>query len=267
MGDRIVVEDLVVKAADHVLVNGVSLNWNAGEVIGLVGASGSGKTMTARSLLGLTPVRPGVVSGSVTFEIDDQVLSPYDGHPMGRQLHRAFSSIRGKLLGYVAQDARAALDPLQRVGHQVATSARMGGHGIDPNPWLIRAGFADPTTIVRQFPHHLSGGMAQRVTIAQALARGSRFLIADEPTTGLDPVISASLIQELAEMAASGIGVLVITHDLRLLPDIADTIYVMDSGKIVERGQPEALLSGSFSTHAGTRLVQASRKIAGGRLG
>jgi len=223
--------------------------------------------MTARALLGLTPVRPGVTEGQVVFHIGSSTLNPYEacGHQPGRPLERAFKGIRGSAIGYVAQHARAALDPLQAVGRQVAISARLGGHPTDPLPWLRRAGFDNPASIVHRYPHQLSGGMAQRVTIAQALARGSRFLIADEPTTGLDPVISAALVQELEHLASDGIGVLIITHDLALLPQVAAELFVMDQGRIVETGSPDAVLSGDFDSLAGIKLVNASREIRSGR--
>jgi ABC-type glutathione transport system ATPase component len=109
--------------------------------------------------------------------------------------------------------------------------------------------------------------MSQRVMIALALARGSRFLLADEPTSALDPTIAAEVLDALRGLVTSGIGILLVTHDLRVLPGLADELLVMDRGRIVEKAHPDALLRGQLTDPASARLLEATRRVAGGRLG
>jgi ABC-type dipeptide/oligopeptide/nickel transport system ATPase component len=222
-------------------------------VLALVGSSGSGKSLTARALLGLVTCRPGLTAGRVVLDTGERVLElrePAD-----------FRLARGGLVGLLPQDARASLDPLWTIGRQVAAAARLGGSGETVDACLVRAGFADPGAVARAWPHELSGGMAQRAAIALALARRSRFLIADEPTTGLDPAIQRALLAELLRLREDGIGILFITHDLRLLPGFADRLLVMDAGRIVEEAAGPASLRGG-----GRPLLEATRRISGGVL-
>ena len=132
---------------------------------------------------------------------------------------------------------------------------------MDPVPWLRRAGLQDSERVARLYPHELSGGMAQRASIALALARGSRFLLADEPTTGLDPTVQEEILAELLSLRDQGVGLLFITHDLRLVPRIADALLVMHQGRLVE-----SLNSGnldSLVSPAGRALWTATRRISG----
>lgn len=269
--DAIELRGLRIRAGDRVLVDDVSLELRAGQVVGLVGSSGCGKTLTALSLLGLVDLQPGVVSADLAIHHDGATHRPWsevlDGDDRAR--HRAFAPIRGRILGYLPQDARNALDPLFRVGRQVrdAAALRLGDADQDARPWLRRAGLQDPERVERLYPHELSGGMAQRVVIAQALARGSRFLLADEPTTGLDPTVQRGLLEELRDLATAGIGILFITHDLRILPGFADVVLVMENGRVVETTTPMKLQSGDVESAAGRQLVAATRQVAAGRLG
>lgn len=267
--DRVHLRGLVVEAGDTRLIHGIDLHLVPGELVGLVGASGSGKSLTARSLLGLVDIEPGVVAGSLRIDRGKRLFTPYDGiHSRGRRRRdRAFRIVRGSLIGYLPQDARAALDPLSRVGRQVAAAARLAGSDRDPLPWLRKAHLPEPERVARLYPHELSGGMAQRVVIAQILARNSRFVLADEPTSALDPTVQASILGELRALADRGRGVLLITHDLRVLPGLADRLLVVHDGRIVERTTPEALASGEVQSEAARRLVAATRKVAGGVLG
>ncbi len=246
-------QGLVVKAGARTVLNGVDLVVPAGQVVAMVGSSGSGKSVTTRAVLGLLPFAPGRVAGSVLLA---------DGiNTVDAQSEADFARLRGGAIGLLSQDARASLDPMWNIGRQIRAVARLAGQDADVPGILRTAGFDDPDRIEGLYPHELSGGMAQRAAIALALARRSRFLLADEPTTGLDPSIQRGVLQELRRVADGGMGVLFITHDLRLLPGFADRIVVMAEGRIVEAADRVADLRG-----AGRALVEATRSIAGGAL-
>jgi len=271
MPDRLEISGLTLRVRDRVLVQDASFQLRAGEVLALVGASGCGKTLTALSVLGMVDLQPGVVAADLVVQVGDEVHRPWQGVLGADQRRRdqAFAPVRGRLVGYLPQDARNSLDPLLRVGRQVrdAAALRTGNADEDPRPWLRRAGLPDPERVEQLFPHELSGGMAQRVAIAQALARGSRFLLADEPTTGLDPTVQRGILDEIRTLARDGIGVLFITHDLRILPGLADAVLVMENGCVVERTTPLELQSGELTSAPARRLVEATRRVAAGRLG
>lgn len=250
MADALAVEGLGVRAGARVLLDGVSLRLAAGEVLALVGGSGSGKTLTCRAVLGMVDVAPGVVQGDVAITVAGVTARPYSScrGVTRRERDRAFAGVRGALVGYLPQEA--ALDPFRRVGAQVGAAARLAGSALPPEAWLARAGFvaAEAARVASGWPHELSGGMAQRVAIAATLARGSRFVLADEPTTGLDAPVARSILAELRRLADDGRGVLVVTHDLRGLDGVADRIEVMDGGRVVG---PES--------EAGRALFEAAR--------
>ncbi|GDX81134.1 ABC transporter ATP-binding protein [Deltaproteobacteria bacterium] len=232
------VDRLSVRSGERVLVHDVSLTVRTGEVVALVGPSGSGKTLTLRGTLDVLPFRPGRVGGEVYIDAKSQG---------GRALRAA--------VGLLFQEARASLDPLRTLGAQLVHAARLAGAEADVHALLRQRGFADPAFAATRFPHELSGGMAQRAATAVALARRCAFLFCDEPTTGLDAPVQAELIAELRRI--EGVGILFVTHDLRLLPGFADRILVMDDGRIVEEADRVEGLSG-----AGRRLVEATRGIA-----
>lgn len=270
MPDAVQLQDLVIRVGERVLVDHVDLSLAASELVGLVGSSGSGKSLTAKSMLGLVDLEPGVVEGELRITVGAVEHRPYAScRGAGRRARdRAFHAVRGGLVGYLPQDPRDALDPLARVGRQVGSVARLGGHGPDPLPWLGRANLPQPERVARLYPHELSGGMAQRVVIAQALARGSRFLLADEPTSALDPTVQAAILRELRRLVdEDGLGVLLITHDLRVLPGLADRLVILAAGRVVERTTPEALRDGDVHSEAAVALVEATRAVAAGGLG
>lgn len=259
MGDPLVLEHLRIDSDSTTLVHDVSLSLAPGELVGLVGASGSGKTLTCRALLGMADLTPGVTEGRLVVPTPSGPDEPYralHGAPR-RARDRRFASLRGAVLGYLPQHAQASLDPLRRVGRQVAD-------GDQVEPWLIRAGFpeSDAPRIARMFPHQLSGGMAQRVAIAQVLALGSPFLVADEPTTGLDVAVQVQIVRTLRHLADQGLGVLMVTHDLGLLRPVADRLLLMEAGRIVEEWTADRIDTGEASTEAGRRLLGAVRARA-----
>ena len=264
--DHIRVDDLQIEASGTPLVRGVSLRVAAGELVALVGASGSGKSLTAKAILGMVRPLPGVVRGSIAVQVGAEGYAPYSTRGAAREAQ--FRRLRGRLVGYLPQAASAALDPVWSVGRQVAeVIALCEREGGTPQPvahWLRRAGFREPSAIAGLYPHELSGGMAQRVCIALALARGSRFLLADEPTTGLDPTVQEAILSELAALRDAGLGVLFITHDLRLVPRLADRVVVLDQGAVAET-MPATELHGARS-QAARLLLTATARIAGGAL-
>ena len=248
--------DLEIRAGEAVLVRGASLDVAPGELVALVGASGSGKTMTARALLGLTRVEPGVTGGELEVTLDSGVVRPFE---------QGFGGLYGTALGYLPQDARGGLDPLWTIGKLVAECLELAGRPLEVEPWLRRAGFMRPVRVAGLYPHELSGGMAQRASIACALARGARFLVADEPTTGLDPTVQEAILRELAGLAAEGIGVLLITHDLRVVRRHAHRVLVMHEGAIVESRSVDELEQ--LASAPARALLEATARIAGGVLG
>lgn len=254
------IRGLRVESRGRVLVDGVSLELAAGRVVALVGASGSGKTLTARALVGMVTLDPGVVKGELSVSIGSATHVPYQA----TLANRDFAAIR-RVVGYVPQNATAALDPAWRVRRSLRESAAVDDDALCAA--MSRAGFKAPRSVLDLYPHELSGGMAQRVVIAQALLAGNQILVCDEPTTALDAPIQAEIVAELARLVAGGLGVLMITHDLRLLPGFADEVIFLDRGRIVEATDAAALVDGRLQSAPARRLVDATRRIAGGRLG
>ncbi|TVQ91092.1 MAG: ABC transporter ATP-binding protein [Deltaproteobacteria bacterium] len=269
MPEALHLRGLRIAVGDRVLVEGIDLSVQRGGLTALVGRSGSGKSLTARSLLGLVDLDPGVIAGELQITLSDRTLRPYEGlhGASARRRDRAFAEVRGAVLGYLPQDCRAALDPLARVGPQVARCAALAGRDPDPIPWLAKAQLPSPKRVARLYPHELSGGMAQRVVIAQALARGSRFLLADEPTSALDPTVQDQILRALRDLVDTGLGVLLITHDLRVLPGLAEAVVILHEGRVAETTTAEALTLGRLTSAPGRQLFEATARVAGGVLG
>lgn len=255
--DHVAVTGLSVWAgSERRLLDQVDLTLAAGELVALVGASGSGKTLCARALVGL-------LAASLRCEGRLDVQS--QGRRWQVRVQRpeqAFEVLRGAVLTWLGQHAHAALDPLWSVERHLRFAAQDGA--ARPEELLARAGFSRPEAVLPLFPHELSGGMAQRVAVAQALARGARFLLADEPTTALDPRAQRQVLRVLGRLREEGVGVLLITHDLRIVPRLADRVVVIDQGAVVEQLAAGALWS---AQHAVTRrLLEATAAVAGGAL-
>jgi len=214
-------------------LNGVSFSVEAGRILGLVGETGAGKSLTAMSILGLLKPPACVVDGRAWFEGHDLLALPQ------ADLNR----LRGSRIALVVQSPKASLDPLARVGTQLARLQR-AHRAIDEAAALERArkmleavGIPDPAGRLRTWPHELSGGMAQRVLIAMALVNEPALLVADEPTTGLDVTVQAQILDLIRGLARErGIGVVLITHDLGVVAHYCDQVAVMFAGQVMECG-------------------------------
>jgi oligopeptide/dipeptide ABC transporter ATP-binding protein len=218
----------VVKALD-----GISFEIHAGEVFGLVGETGCGKSVTALSVLRLIPFPPGrVVGGSIRFKDTDLLALPSD----------QMRSFRGKEISMIFQEPMTSLNPVFRVGDQMSEVIRMH-QGLGRSAaleaaigMLERVRIPDARKVARQYPHQLSGGMRQRVMIAMELSCRPALLIADEPTTALDVTIQAQILRLLSEMRREmGTSILLITHDLGVVAQMCDRVAVMYAGSIVEQ--------------------------------
>ena len=215
------------------VVQGVDLDIAKGEVMALVGESGSGKSISALSLLGLVPDPGRASAGSIMLDGRELVGLDFD------QLRE----IRGKEIGLISQEPSAALNPAYTVGRQIAEPLRhhLGMSKADARAQAIelmtRVGIPNPEVRIDSFPHQFSGGMAQRVVIAMALACSPKLLIADEPTTALDVTVQGQVLDLIGDLSAElGVGVLLITHDLGVVADLASKVAVMYAGQIVETG-------------------------------
>ena len=252
------VEDLSVAIGTRTVVEGVSFTLDRGETLALVGESGSGKSLTALSLLQLLPSAGTNPTGRIVL----------DGREMIGADPATLRDARGRLAGMIFQEPMTSLNPLHRIGHQVAEAiqlhhsrAALRGKGRRLRQKVIEllteCGFADAEHRLDAFPHQLSGGQRQRVMIAMALANNPPLLIADEPTTALDVTIQAQILKLLAdEKSARGLAVLLISHDLSIVRRYADRICVMKSGRIVESG-PTAQIFNS-PQHPYTRMLLAA---------
>ncbi len=214
-------------------VGGVSFSIEEGEMLAVVGESGSGKTASAMTIVGLTRARSARIEGSVRFrelELVDAAES-------------VFRRIRGAEVAVVFQDPLSALNPVQRIGNQIVEQIRAHERISRAEAQkravelLARVGIPEPRRRARSFPHELSGGMRQRAMIAMALSCSPRLLIADEPTTGLDVTVQMQILEEIDELRRElGLAVLLVTHDLGVVGEVADRVAVMYGGEIVETG-------------------------------
>jgi oligopeptide/dipeptide ABC transporter ATP-binding protein len=225
---RFATDDGVVNAVD-----GVSFSVAPGEILAIVGESGCGKSVTAQTIIGLTRSTNSVIEGSVEFE--DRDLNELDD--------QALRSVRGDQIAMIFQDPMSSLNPVYRVGDQIVEMMR-AHRNISKADARARAvellrtvGIPNPESRVRSYPHEFSGGMRQRVMIAMALALEPELLIADEPTTALDVTVQAQILRLIERLNVDrNLAVVLITHDLGVVAEVADRVVVMYAGQIVEDG-------------------------------
>ena len=233
-------------------VENISFDIAAGETLCLVGESGSGKSVTALSIARLLPSPPAHYSNG-------QIL--VNGRDVLRMTKSELRQIRGGVVSYVFQEPSASLNPVFPVGRQILESLRLhrpdAAHEDEVIRLLKLVGIPAPDSRLKDYPHQMSGGMQQRVMIAMALASQPRLLIADEPTTALDVTIQAQIIELLRELKQTfGMSILLITHNLGIVGDIADRVAVMYAGQMVESGPARELLTRPL--HPYTRALMNS---------
>ncbi len=221
------------------LVTDVSFDVEPGTVLGLVGESGCGKTMTALSLMGLLPSGVAVTGGQILW----------NGKNLAAATDKDMESIRGRDVALISQEPMRALDPMFTVGYQLTSAIRrlrsMGkaAASAEALSLLEKVGIVDAKRILKTYPHQISGGMAQRVAIALALSGRPRLLVADEPTTALDVTVQAEILSLLRSLVKdTGMSVVMVTHDLGVVADICDQVAVMYAGQVVENGATASIL-------------------------
>ncbi len=241
-------------------VDGVSFQIAPGETIALVGESGCGKSVTAMALARLVPEPPARYVGG-------RIL--YQGRDVLQQDEDALRAIRGNEISYIFQDPGSSLNPVFRIGYQIAEAIELHRSDVPTRQEVLDllrwVGMPDPARAARAYPHELSGGMQQRAMIAMALACHPRLLVADEPTTALDVTIQAQMLALLTRLQAElGMAILLITHNLGLVAGIAERMHVMYAGQFVEAGPTEAVLRAP--RHPYTRgLLHAVPRLEGTR--
>ena len=239
MTELLQIEGLTIQASTRdgvtTIVNDVTVGLRAGEVLGLIGESGSGKTTTVRCIVGLLEKNLSVTEGRITV-LGSEVCAPKLAD---------YGRIRGRHVGFVFQGAGSALDPLLSVGSQLREVIRRHRPDVaratiqtEIEQSLASMGFTAPDRVASSYPHQLSGGMRQRVCIALAMISKPEILIADECTSALDVTTQKDVVQLLTTLVAnSGVGMVFVTHDLILAEEICTTVAVMQRGRVVEFGK------------------------------
>lgn len=247
------VADLTVRIGGEVVLEDIGFTMGAGDRLGLIGESGSGKSMTALAILGLLP-EGAEVTGSVRF----------DGVELLHRSDREMSRLRGGRISMVFQEPLSALNPLMRVGKQIAEPLRLH-QGLSRKharaeaiSLMEKVGLPDPEHLARAYPHQLSGGQCQRVGIAMALASRPALLLADEPTTALDVTVQAEILSLLDDLVdEQGTALLFVTHDLAVLARVAHRVVVLRAGRTVEQGSLDHILHTPEHPYTQTLLALA----------
>lgn len=238
-----------------IAVDQVSFDLKHGQILGLVGESGCGKSVTALSVMRLLPRPSGVIlGGSIEFNGQDLLSIPIE----------AMQTIRGRKISMIFQEPMTALNPVHTVGRQISEVYHLHFPGMTAGEisdnvirMLSKVGISGPESLVRSYPHQLSGGMRQRVMIAMALASRPDILIADEPTTALDVTVQAQILDLIKELQAeTAMAVLLITHDLGVIAENCDETVVMYGGQVAEKGRVASLFESP--RHPYTRGLLAS---------
>ena len=240
-------------------VDGVSLSIDAGQVVGLVGESGCGKTTLGLAITRLIPEPPAVIrSGEILF----------DGRDLLRLAPRELTRVRGGRIAYVFQEPSTSLNPVMTIGRQLMETIALhtphrGTAARQPAlEWLGRVGIPAPEERMSAYPHELSGGMKQRVMIAMAIASQPALLIADEPTTALDVTLERQIVMLLRRLQRElGLSLLIISHSIHLVQQLADRLAVMWQGRLVEEG-PAAQVLAQPSHEYTKRLLAAQPRVA-----
>ena len=242
------------------VVSGVSFQVKAGETLALVGESGSGKTLTCRSILRLLPRTAQLRSGTIRFERGGLIQD------LLALNNRQMRQVRGNNISMIFQEPMRSLSPLHRIGAQVSEVLRVhrNEQGEAAKKRVLetfeQVGFADPERAFRAYPFELSGGMRQRAMIAMAMVSGPDLLIADEPTTALDVTTQAQVLGLIKDLQAqTGMAVILVTHDLGVVANMADQIVVMNKGRIMENGTAPAVLNDP--AHGYTRKLLAAAPL------
>jgi peptide/nickel transport system ATP-binding protein len=249
---RFPTEDGVVHA-----VRGVSFSLRPGDVLGIVGESGSGKSVTSMAVMGLLP-GSAQITGSVKFR--------------GRELlglnDRQMSVVRGKQVAMVFQDPMTSLDPVYKIGVQIAETVRQHDKSLSKNAARARAidllklvGIPNAAARIDSYPHEFSGGMRQRVVIAIAMANQPEVIIADEPTTALDVTVQAEVLELLRQLSEErGLAMILVTHNLGVVADLCHTVTVMKDGNFVERADVDEIFETPREAYT-QQLLASSRSV------
>jgi len=261
------IEDLQVTFSQHdglvQAVRGVSFGLDSGESLGIVGESGSGKSVTCSALLRLLREPPAKITAR---------RMSLGGHDMLKADARTISGLRGRVAAMVFQDPMTSLDPVFTIGHQIAetimvhrrvSKAEALAQAIEQ---LRRVEIKKPESVIKQYPHQLSGGMLQRTMIAMALSCQPDVLIADEPTTALDVTIQAQILQLIKDIQAeTGMGLIMITHDLGVVAETVDRVVVLYGGKVMETGPVEQIFEAPVHPYTKALLNSIPGQVAGKR--
>lgn len=250
----VAINDLNVSIAGHRIVRGVHIDIADGERVGLIGPSGSGKSMIAKALMGILPSNA-TTSGSISVDVGE----------LAGAAETELADLRGRYMGMVFQNPAAALNPVWSVSRQIGLPLALH-YDVDASErrdrvmaMLRKVGL--PEDVADKFPHELSGGQQQRVGIATALITSPRLIVADEPTTALDSITQRQIIDLLVSLVDdAGASMLFITHDFSVLAHATTRCYVLESGEVRESGATADVLS-SPQSEVGGRLVAAARKL------